>query len=83
MTGKTTAAAAGMTAKMTGAAGVMTGATGATTGKTAVVAGPGCSGNCELDDQGGHAAARSVLWRLQTRRCHVVASGGSGYGCDG
>jgi hypothetical protein len=36
------------------------------TGKTAVVAGLGCSANRELVDQGGRAAARSVLWRLQT-----------------
>jgi hypothetical protein len=49
MTGKTTAA----TGATTGATGAMTGkttaVTGATTGKTAV-AGPGCSGNRELDD---------------------------------
>ena len=52
--------------------GATTGATGATTGKT-VVAGPGCSGNRGLDVHGGHAAARSVPWRLQaggaTRAC--------------
>jgi hypothetical protein len=45
------------TAAMTGAIGAMTGkttaATGAMTGKTDVVAVPGCSGNRELDDQGG------------------------------
>ena len=50
------------TAAMTGATGAMTGkttaATGAMTGKTGVVAGPGCSGNRELDDQvGGRRSA--------------------------
>jgi hypothetical protein len=44
-TGKMTAAIGATTGKMTAA-------TAATTGKTGV-AGPGCSGNCELDDQGG------------------------------
>ena len=62
MTGKTTAA----TGKTTAVTGKTTAATGAMTGKTVVVAGPGCSGNRELDDQGGHAAARSAPWRLQT-----------------
>jgi hypothetical protein len=60
-TGARTAAMTGatgaMTGKTTGATGAMTGkttaATGAMTGKTGVVAGPGCSGNRELDDQGG------------------------------
>jgi hypothetical protein len=33
----------------------MTGATGATTGVTGVVAGAGCSGDRELDDQAGRA----------------------------
>jgi hypothetical protein len=51
------------TAAMTGATGAMTGkttaATGAMTGKTGVVAGPGCSGNRELDHQGSHAAVRA------------------------
>ncbi len=49
MTGKTT----GATGAMTGA---MTGATGAMTGKTVAVAGRGCSGNCDLDDQAGQAS---------------------------
>jgi hypothetical protein len=60
MTGKTTAATGAMTGKTTAATGAMTGkttaATGAMTGKTGVVAGLGCSGNRELDDQGGRAA---------------------------
>jgi hypothetical protein len=54
------AATGAMTGVMTGATGAMTGkttaATGAMTGKTGIVAGLGCSGNWELDDQGGHAA---------------------------
>ncbi len=54
MTGR--ACSAGVaTGAMTGATGVMTGkttaATGVMTGKTVAVAGPGCSGNRELDDQ--------------------------------
>jgi len=49
MTGVTTGATGTMTGKTTGATGTMT-------GKTAVAAGPGCSGNRELDDQAGHAA---------------------------
>ena len=68
MTGKTTGATGAMTGKTTGATGAMTGkttaATGAMTGKTGVVAGPGCSGNRKLDDQGSRAAVRaSVLVR--------------------
>ena len=55
--------------------GKTTGVTGAATGKT-VVPGPGCSGDHELDVQGGHAAARSAPWRLQTRRCHAGVPGG-------
>ena len=56
------AATGARTAAMTGATGAMTGkttaATGAMTGKTGVVAGPGCSGNRELDDQvGGRRSA--------------------------
>jgi hypothetical protein len=43
-TGKTTAATGATTGKTTAA-------TGVTIGKTGVVAGPGCSGNRELDDQ--------------------------------
>jgi hypothetical protein len=65
-TGKTTAATGKTTGKTTAATGKTTGKTTAATGKTGVVAGPGCSGNRELDDQGGHAAARSVPWHLQT-----------------
>jgi hypothetical protein len=69
-TGKTTAATGKTTAATGATTGKTTAATGATTGKTTVatgvVAGPGCSGNRELDDQGGHAAARSVPWHLQT-----------------
>ena len=61
-TGAMTGATGAMTGRTTGAtgamSGAMTGATGAMTGKTAVVAGPGCSGNRELDDQAGHA----VVW---------------------
>jgi hypothetical protein len=69
-TGKTTAATGATTGKTTAATGKTTGkttaATGKTTAATGVVAGPGCSGNRELDDQGGHAAERSVPWHLQT-----------------
>jgi hypothetical protein len=54
------AAPGGTTGGTTGATGGTTGATGGTTGKTGVVAGPGCSGNREPDDQGGHGAARTV-----------------------
>jgi hypothetical protein len=84
MTGKTTAATGARTGKTTAATGAMTGkttaATGATTGKTAV-AGRGCSGNRELDDQGGHAVARSVPWHLPTAGARGPP-GGSGHGCD-
>jgi hypothetical protein len=59
-TGAMTAATGAMTGKTTAATGAMTGkttaATGAMTGKTGAVAGLGCSGNREPDDQGGHAA---------------------------
>jgi hypothetical protein len=54
-TGKTTAVTdvtTGVTGAMTGKT---TGATGATTGKTGAAAGPGYSGDRELDDQAGHA----------------------------
>jgi hypothetical protein len=79
--GKTTAATGATTGKTTAATGVAIGkttaATGKTTGKTGVVAGPGCSGNRELDDQGGHAAERSVPWHLQTAGA-TRSAGGSG-----
>jgi hypothetical protein len=65
-TGKTTAATGKTTAATGKTTGKTTAATGKTTGKTGVVAGPGCSGNRELDDKGGHAAERSVPWHLQT-----------------
>jgi hypothetical protein len=72
MTGKTTAATAAMTGKTTAATAAMTGktaaATGAMTGKTGVVAGPGCSGNRELDDQGGCAAVRACGARAARQR---------------
>ena len=59
MTGRACSAEAA-TGATTGATGAMTGkttaATSAMTGKTVVAAGPGCSGNRELDDQAGHAA---------------------------
>ena len=62
MTGAMTAATGAMTGKTTAATGAMTGkttaATGAMTGKTGVVAGPGCSGNREPDDQGGRTGFR-------------------------
>jgi hypothetical protein len=61
-TGAMTGATGVMTGRTTGVTGVMTGkTTGAMTGKTAVVAGPGCSVSRQLVDQGGRAAARSVL----------------------
>jgi hypothetical protein len=60
MTGVMTGATGVMTGVMTGATGGTTGATGGTTGKTGVVAAPGCSGNREPDDQGGHGTARTV-----------------------
>jgi uncharacterized protein (DUF2252 family) len=65
MTSKTIAATGAMTGKTTAMTGKTTAATGAMTGKTGVVAGPGCSGNRELD-QGDLAAARRVPWHLQT-----------------
>jgi hypothetical protein len=72
MTGKTTAATGAMTGKTTAATGAMTGkttaATGAMTGKTGVVAGPGCSGNRKLDDQGGRAAVRASGARAARQR---------------
>ena len=61
-----------MTAAMTGATGAMTGkttaATGAMTGKTDVVAALVCSGNRELDDQGGRAAVRASGARAARQR---------------
>jgi hypothetical protein len=72
MTAATTAATGAMTAEMTAATGAMTGkttaATDAMTGKTGVVAGPGCSGNRKLDDQGGHAAIRASGARAARQR---------------
>ena len=65
-TGKTTVATGEMIVATAGMTGKTTVATGEMTGKTVVVAGPGCSGDRELDVQGGHAAARSAPWRLQT-----------------
>jgi hypothetical protein len=43
-------------------------ATGAMTGKTVVVAGLGCSGNRELDDQGGRAAVWAYGARAARQR---------------
>jgi hypothetical protein len=60
MTGATGGATVVMTGATGGATVVMTGATVAMTGATGVVAGPGCSGNREPDDQDGHGAARTV-----------------------
>jgi len=68
MTGATTAATGAMTGATTAATGATTAATGAMTGKTGVVAGPGCSGNRELDDQGGHAAVRASGTRAARQR---------------
>ena len=72
MTGAMTGATGAMTGKTTAATGAMTGkttaATGAMTGKTGVVAGLGCSGNRELDDQGGHAAVRASGTRAARQR---------------
>jgi hypothetical protein len=72
MTAATTAATGAMTGKTTEATGAMTGktteATGAMTGKTGVVAGPGCSGNRKLNDQGGHAAIRASGARAARQR---------------
>jgi hypothetical protein len=72
MTGKTTEATGAMTGKTTEATGAMTGktteATGAMTGKTGVIAGPGCSGNRKLNDQGGHAAIRASGARAARQR---------------
>jgi hypothetical protein len=45
-----------MTGETTEATGETTEATGAMTGKTVVVAGLGCSGDRELDDQAGRAS---------------------------
>jgi hypothetical protein len=65
MTGKTTGATGAMTGKTTGATGATTGkttgATSATTGKTVVAAGPGCSGNRELDDQAARVRLTNLL----------------------
>jgi hypothetical protein len=69
VTGVTTGRTTGVTGVMTEVTGVMTGVmtgvTGVMTGETAAGAGLGCSANRELVDQGGRAAARSVLWGLQ------------------
>jgi hypothetical protein len=64
-TGKTTGKTTAATGRTTAATGRTTAATGKTTAATGVVAGRGCSGNRELNDQGGRAAARSVPWHLQ------------------
>ncbi len=71
------------------ATGVMTGATGTMTGKTAVAAGPGCSGNHELDDQAGHAAvwasgasydvAATSIWRRYCTGADASLLTGRGY----
>ena len=72
MTGAMTAATGAMTGAMTAATGAMTGkttaATGAMTGKTGVAAGPGCSGNRKLNDQGRHAAIRASGARAARQR---------------
>jgi hypothetical protein len=77
MTGRTTGVAGVMTGRTTGVTGAMTGMTG----KSGVVAGRGCSGNGELVDQGGRAAARSVLWGLQISGAAWSRLGVSGHDC--
>jgi hypothetical protein len=71
-TGETTEATGAMTGETTEATGAMTDktteATGAMTDKTGVVAGPGCSGNRKLNDQGGHAAIRASGARAARQR---------------
>jgi len=72
MTGTMTAAAAAMTGTTTAAAAAMTGTTG-------VVAGPGCSGNRELDDQRGPRCGMG-LPVLVRRGSDGVRGGPSGTG---
>ena len=67
MTGAMTAATGAMTAATGAMTGKTTAATGAMTGKTGVVAGPGCSGNRKLNDQ-GHAAVRASGARAARQR---------------
>ena len=75
-----------MTGAMTGATAAMTGkttaATGAMTGKTGVVAGLGCSGNRELNDQGGPRCGMG-LPVLVRRGSDGVRGGPSGTGATG